>query len=276
MIRSVVGHVQASYRWGLGRLHPQAASSAKMAHHRELSRFSAFVSQPGNEPGRDVSALRPSEIQQQWEHITRTGFDPRTPDSFYRSWVGATGFLNVRTNIDDQFSRVEFFTALQQHLPNHNGIFMDYGCGTAAMDWEWLGQFSSAWLVDFPNTAQDYVNFKIRREGWPHVRTLHPADTRALSDGSVDVLVCIDVLEHLDAPSELFSGQLHRLLRPGGLLFLQTPWGGGVPEHLPEAEPDWVQRGGQQCLRRKYRKVQRINPLIELKPNCISGVFEKC
>jgi len=45
------------------------------------------------------------------------------------------------------------------------------------------------------------------------------------ADSSFDVLYCCEVIEHLlDVPGAL--GAMHRILRPGGLLFLSTPYHG--------------------------------------------------
>jgi len=45
------------------------------------------------------------------------------------------------------------------------------------------------------------------------------------ADSSFDVLYCCEVIEHLlDVPGAL--GAMHRVLRPGGLLFLSTPYHG--------------------------------------------------
>lgn len=53
-----------------------------------------------------------------------------------------------------------------------------------------------------------------------------PATLAELASGSVDVLLCISVLEHLKAPEEAL-GHFHRALRKGGLCLLNVPsWRG--------------------------------------------------
>lgn len=43
-----------------------------------------------------------------------------------------------------------------------------------------------------------------------------------VADGSFDAVLCIQVLEHLDAPDEVFK-EFNRILKPGGCLFLSAP-----------------------------------------------------
>ena len=57
----------------------------------------------------------------------------------------------------------------------------------------------------------------------PHLR-YEQGDARALplADGSVDVAVSFETLEHI-LEHETFIGELHRVLRPGGLLIMSSP-----------------------------------------------------
>jgi SAM-dependent methyltransferase len=48
-------------------------------------------------------------------------------------------------------------------------------------------------------------------------------DTIALETGSVDTVLCTDVLEHISSPNHLFS-EMTRILKPGGKLILTVPF----------------------------------------------------
>jgi SAM-dependent methyltransferase len=49
-----------------------------------------------------------------------------------------------------------------------------------------------------------------------------PADSIPVDDGSFDAVVCTEVLEHVPEPSVVLA-ELHRVLRPGGVLLVTVP-----------------------------------------------------
>jgi SAM-dependent methyltransferase len=97
---------------------------------------------------------------------------------------------------------------------------LDYGCGE--------GRYLDVVGERFPHA--DLVGCDVSTVALEHARTLRPRaeyvelrDGRApLPDGSFDLIVCVEVLEHV-ADVELTTRELGRLLRPGGRLVLTTP-----------------------------------------------------
>jgi SAM-dependent methyltransferase len=63
--------------------------------------------------------------------------------------------------------------------------------------------------------------------------------------GSVDFVVCSEVLEHVEPPVERAVTSLHRLLRPDGLLVLTTPYSfeAATVEHFPELHDHRIEQG---------------------------------
>lgn len=214
------------------------------------------------------------ELHQEWSHYADRHFDSAHPDVFYTSWNGNAGLLNIAANIYDQFSRFELFIIFEKYL-NPKKSFLDIGCGTAAIYWHKACEFSSAALVDVNNLAKEYVQFKISKQDIINIKILLPENLDEMSSASIEQIACIDVIEHLVDSSQIFIQQIDRILKPGGLLFLQAPFGGGVPEHIPEAYENWVSGGGRDILLNRYDKIEIINPLIELKPGCISSIYRK-
>ena len=90
-----------------------------------------------------------------------------------------------------------------------------------------------------------------RRRRWPTTSSAHPKVTAVLGElpgdpgrgarTSLDVVLCLSVLEHLSEPDEAL-GHFHRVLRPGGVCVVNVPtWlGQAVPRVLrlpPRAQP---------------------------------------
>ena len=101
---------------------------------------------------------------------------------------------------------------------------LDYGCGDAVMI-----QFFDAegYQVEGVDISEIVINHN--REKFPHLKfELTAPDTPTpYADGSFDAIFCSEVIEHVYDVNFLFS-EFHRLLRPGGLLMLTTPYHGLV------------------------------------------------
>ncbi len=98
----------------------------------------------------------------------------------------------------------------------------DFGCGFhAAFSRTVLNEVESMVLADVA-LAPDLKSH-------PKVRTIEgalPGTLNELNDGSLDVAMCVSVLEHLWDAKGMVK-QLHRLLAPGGVLLLNVPsWRG--------------------------------------------------
>jgi len=106
---------------------------------------------------------------------------------------------------------------LDRHGPAPGALVLDLGCGTGS-------------LLD-PLRRRGYrpLGLDVRPEGLASVRARDPdawlvqaeADHLPLRDGSVDAVVALDVLEHVDDRAVL--AEVSRVLRPGGLLVVSVP-----------------------------------------------------
>lgn len=83
---------------------------------------------------------------------------------------------------------------------------LDVGCGTALYG----GLFPNRVTLDV--AARDGIPVDIIGDA----HNLHQ-----IQDGSFDVVLCTEVLEHLHTPEKAL-GELHRILKPGGLILLTT------------------------------------------------------
>ena len=95
---------------------------------------------------------------------------------------------------------------------------LDVGCGD--------GRTSGLWLLDH---GCSYEGVDVSAQAVEEARQLglqagqiDDAGRLPFEDGSFDVVVCIEVLEHLFAPLDAVW-EMARVLRPGGLLIVTVP-----------------------------------------------------
>jgi len=101
------------------------------------------------------------------------------------------------------------------HARRARGVVVDVGCG--------IGRF----LEYAGDLASDYVGIDVVRH--PRLSpdaAFHRADLDRedipLSDGTADIVVALETIEHLESP-RAFCRELTRVLKPGGWLVMSTP-----------------------------------------------------
>jgi SAM-dependent methyltransferase len=95
---------------------------------------------------------------------------------------------------------------------------LDVGCGDGRKSGLWLVEHAGSYVgVDVSEVAVDAA----RRLGLDG-RRIDDAAELPFADGSFDVVVCTEVLEHLFAP-QIAVAELRRVLRPGGTLIVTVP-----------------------------------------------------
>lgn len=104
---------------------------------------------------------------------------------------------------------------LSGELPGVSGLVLDVGCG--AQPYRQLIGSSSDYLgIDTVNARPDF--------GYELPDTIYfEGGTWPVADGSVDVVLCTETLEHVLEPATLLD-EAHRSLRPGGRLILTVPF----------------------------------------------------
>lgn len=130
--------------------------------------------------------------------------------AFYESYWSAAGF-NPRVALSPGLHR------LLTRIPTSSSC-LDVGCGDGSQYGTWLSNRVSSYIgVDVSQTALDLANSN-------GLLTRHVADASSLpfSDQTFDVVLLIDVIEHLSFPLPALV-EARRVLRPGGFIFLTTP-----------------------------------------------------
>lgn len=103
----------------------------------------------------------------------------------------------------------------QRALPSFaSGDLLDVGCGTVPLYGSYRHLVASTLCLDWPSSLHEARFIDV----WCDLAAPLP-----LTDSCVDTVISSDVLEHLpDAP--LAMREMARVLRPGGILILNTPF----------------------------------------------------
>jgi SAM-dependent methyltransferase len=113
--------------------------------------------------------------------------------------------------------------ALHRHVPSFAGKRLgDFGCGYhARFARSVLDELRSAVLVDVA-LAEDLM----ADERVTAIEGRLPNAIAGVGDGSLDVVLCISVLEHLSEPLDMLR-ELRRVVAPGGVCLVNVPsWRG--------------------------------------------------
>ncbi len=127
----------------------------------------------------------------------------------------------MRCLVDLQLLTIQRF--LKPHLVLFRGRVLDVGAGE--MPWRELMPGVDYVGIDVEGADR----FGMRRNG-----DLIYFDGRVIPfpDGAFDHVLCVEVLEHVEAP-DAFMRELARVLRPDGSLALTMPWSARL-HHLPQ------------------------------------------
>ena len=137
---------------------------------------------------------------------------------------------------------VELF---ERHISDRDEC-LDVGCGDGGTSGVWCQRRAASYVgVDVSEAA-----VAVARDRGLAAQPIEDASTLPFADGSFDVAVCVEVLEHLLEP-QLAVAETGRVLRPGGRLIATVPnvvhWRNRVDalvgrwnprgDHLSSAEP---------------------------------------
>jgi len=102
---------------------------------------------------------------------------------------------------------------------------LDFGCGPGAYvpaAAERVGATGVVYALDLHPLAIQKVEDLAGRKRLTNVRTIHSDCNTGLPDDSVDVVLLYDILHMLSDPHAVL-GELHRVLKPDGVLSLNEP-----------------------------------------------------
>lgn len=142
------------------------------------------------------------------------------PNIYFR---GMSLFLKLRErfgNPRDQLEKV----GLEQ-----GQVVLDFGCGIGSYALpaaRIVGPEGMVYALDVHPLAIKTIERRARQEALANLKTIHSGQGTGLPDESVDVVLLYDVFHMIPDQGALLQ-ELHRVLRPGGLLSV-------IPDHMGE------------------------------------------
>ncbi|NOT77550.1 MAG: class I SAM-dependent methyltransferase [Bacteriovoracaceae bacterium] len=193
-----------------------------------------------------------------WEETETALFNnAETLKIFYESWNDEASIQNVCANIVNQLIWFENYNVCSE-FTLHAEKIIDYGCGTGSLSLA-LAQNNKIKnelvLLDVPNDVSIFRDHIIKKYGMPNVSNGNILEYK--TDKQADLIMCLDVLEHLEESSSIFINQLSPLLKKGGLAILRAPWRGQLT-HIDQAADDFYLNGGKKFLTENYEEVYRF------------------
>jgi len=123
----------------------------------------------------------------------------------------------------------------------HGGRALDFGCGAGGLTFRVREVSRQAIGIDLDPRKIDFARSVAQSKRIDNLEFVcYPGDDIPFSDGSFDVVFCVDVIEHLPTP-ETFAREFMRLLKPGGWLLLSfgPPWQHAHGKHMWSRLPGW-------------------------------------
>jgi SAM-dependent methyltransferase len=125
----------------------------------------------------------------------------------------------------DVASRRHAVDQLRRHLPRADGVVLEVGCSSGYLLRDMRDALPEAFLI-----GADYVRGPLEAlaAAMPTVPILQFDLQRCpLPDASIDAVVLLNVLEHIEDDASAV-GHLFRVLRPGGVAVVEIPAGPGL------------------------------------------------
>ena len=87
-------------------------------------------------------------------------------------------------------------------------------------------------------TVVDIDETQLKNNNYANVKILGDIQTQEFPSGTFDLVICYNVIEHLDAPDKAIA-QFYQALTPGGVLFIGAPNPGSFSGWVTKMTPHW-------------------------------------
>jgi len=133
---------------------------------------------------------------------------------------------------------------MRRELMNRNGLsVLDAGSGFGQYDW-FMSSFNKTWRIKGVDVKDEQIadcnTFFARMKRGDRVRFEKADLTRFDEPASYDVVLSVDVMEHIEEDEQVFRN-FFAAMKPGGLLMISTPSDqGGSDAHDHDHESDGI------------------------------------
>lgn len=134
------------------------------------------------------------------------------PESYGAYTISSSSIIQSIRRLKSQ----QHFRLLQ--IGKSRSEIVDYGCGSG----EWLSHVSDALGPKASLIGVDFLEEKPKLLDSRGIRYLQNANTKQIADSTVDSCRMVQVIEHLSDPKTVLR-EVHRFLKPAGLLLIETP-----------------------------------------------------
>lgn len=129
---------------------------------------------------------------------------------------------------------------------------LDYGCGVGSHGIYFLQKNNSVTFLDVDGPLFEYTKFRLKDRNLTSYKLLHSGD--GLPKNTYDVVLCLDVLEHVANPAKKFA-EIVRSMKKKSVLILEVstmikPTSG----HFSAAINDWL-KNGIPILKKNFKKL---------------------
>jgi 2-polyprenyl-3-methyl-5-hydroxy-6-metoxy-1,4-benzoquinol methylase len=110
---------------------------------------------------------------------------------------------------------------IASHVPSSTSTLLDVGCGSAWVAKTLLPKGKTIYSLDA--SATNPTKALARYPSDKHFGVAADAFALPFADNSFDCIIAAEIIEHVSDP-EKFVHELHRVVKPGGVLIISTPY----------------------------------------------------
>lgn len=179
--------------------------------------------------------ILPDETRKFWDFWTRNGQTEEALLNYNTLTMHEPAVLCF--NFANSYAEYpEIWEEIKNERPQ---LILDYGAGSADFAFRFAEKGSAVAIAEFPGLFREFIKWRFR-EMPERLFIRDPLDYNFIENYH-DMVICLDVLEHLKDPIEMIK-RITRTLKPKGLLVLKVSCCSGAG-HCEEGMIKWLKEG---------------------------------